>query len=242
MQIEHVHRGGSGLLDLRGHSETTLACSLARTAAAALSDITGSPLACTVTLLRPQATPCTAASDDCAAGLSRADQGTGKGPTSRALDGCFSIILNDHSADSRWPGYAASLRDAGFRSAAAVPLPLKRGYRAALTLYATAANLFAPAVAAQVLTFSAVAAKSLALALQVRADLALSAELRRALASRATIDTACGVLMGVNACSFEQAFQSLIRESKRRNLAVLDIAQSILLGLSGGVAGGVAGA
>lgn len=236
MQVEQVDWRGSGvLLDIRGHSEAASACSLARIAASAVSDIAGAAVEGTVTLVRPDGTPCTGASTDGAGGLSRWDQRTGQGPTARALNGSLTIILNGHCMDTRWTEFLRSLQAAGFGSALAVPLRLERGYRAALTLYSTTANVFTPAVAGQALAFSDVAAKSLLLALQVRADLVLSADLRTALASRTAIDTACGVIMGQNKCSYEAAFQILTQASSHRNLKVRDVAESILRVLPGGV-------
>ena len=234
-QVDWTGSGSGVLLDIRGHSEAASACSLARIAASAVSDIAGSAVESTVTLVRPEGTPCTAASTDSAGELSRWDQRTGRGPTARALTGGLSIIVNDHCLDNRWPDYLGSLKAAGFRSALAVPLQLERGYRAALTLYSATANLFAPAVTAQALAFTDVAAKSLLLALQVRADLALSADLRTALASRTAIDTACGVIMGQNQCSYDEAFKIMTQASSHRNLKVRDVAESILKVLPGGV-------
>ncbi len=228
-------RASGFLLDIRGHSEAASACALARIAAPAVSDMAGSEVEGTVTIVRPDGTPSTAATTDGAGGLSRWDQLAGRGPTSRALDGRLTIILNNHCLDTRWHGYPASLSAAGFRSVLAVPLQLERGYRAALTLYSAETNVFAPVVATQALAFSDVAAKSLVLALQVRAGLAQSADLRAAMASRTAINTACGVIMGQNQCSYEQAFQMLTLASSQWNLTIRDVAEGVLCTLPGGV-------
>lgn len=228
-------RVSGALLDIRGHSEAASACTLARIAAPAVSEMAGSEVESTVTIVRPDGTPSTAATTDGAGGLSRWDQLAGRGPTSRALGGRLTIILNAHALDKRWDEYQATLRAAGFRSAFAVPLPLERGYRAALTLYTAETNVFTPVVAAQALAFSDVAAKSLALALQVRAGLAQSADLRAAMASRTAINTACGVIMGQNQCSYEAAFQILTAASSQQNLTLRDVAEGMLRALPGGV-------
>ncbi len=220
-------RGPGVLLDIRGHSEAALATSLARIAASAGSDLAGSPVEGTVTLVRPDGTPCTVASDPTAGVVSQWDQRTGLGPAARALDGRLTIILN-HRTDTRWPEYLVNLRAAGFRSALSVPLQVERGYRAALTLFSAATHVFTPAVAAQALAFSAVAGRSLALTLRVRADLAHSADLRAALASRTAIDAACGVLMGQTRCSYEAAVQILSQASRQRNLKFREAAESLL--------------
>lgn len=223
------------LLDIRGHSEAASACALARIAAPAVCDMADSPVECTVTVVRPDGTPFTAATTDGAGGVSRWDQLAGRGPTSRALGGSLTLILNAHSLDKRWDEYQATLKAAGFRSAVALPLQLERGYRAALTLYSAETNVFTPVVATQALAFSDVAAKSLVLALQVRAGLAQSADLRAAMASRTAINTACGVIMGQNQCSYEAAFQMLALASSQRNLTIRDVAEGILGTLPGGV-------
>ncbi|MET3175460.1 UNVERIFIED_ORG: hypothetical protein ABIB52_003327 [Arthrobacter sp. UYCu721] len=226
-------RASGVLLDIRGHSEAASACALARIAASAVRVIAGSPVESTVTLVRPDGTPFTAATTDGAGGLSRWDQLAGRGPTSRALDGRLTIFFNDHGLDTRWQEYPASLSAAGFRSAVAVPLKLEHGYRAALTVYSAETNVFTPVAATQALAFSEVAAKSLVLALQVRAGLAHSAELRAALASRTAINTACGVIMGQNLCSYAAAFQILTLASNHRNLTIRDVAEGMLRTLSG---------
>lgn len=236
---QHMIWRGSGsgaLLDIHGHSEAALAGSLAQLVASSISRLSCWPVESTVTVVRPDGTPCIGASTEGAAvELSRWDQRTAAGPTSRALRGRLSIILNDRCPDPRWPEYCASLTAAGYRSAVAIPLPLEHGYSAALTLYSATANVFSPVVAAKVLVFAGVAATSLRLALKHRADLALSAEHRATLASSTVINTACGVLMGQNGCSYEAAHQMLLQESKQRNLTIRDVAEGLLQVLPGGV-------
>ncbi|WP_255770697.1 GAF and ANTAR domain-containing protein [Pseudarthrobacter sulfonivorans] len=236
---QHLTWRGSGagaLLDIHGHSEAALAGSLAQLVATSLSDLSRWPVESTVTLVRPDGTPRLGTSTEGAAvDLSRWDQRTGAGPTARALRGRLSIILNDRAPDPRWPEYCASLTAAGYRSAVAIPLPLEGGHSAALTLYSRTANTFAPGVATKVLVFSGIAAKSLRLALKHRADLALSAEHRAALASSTAINTACGVLMGQNNCSYESAHRLLLQESKQRNLTIREVAEGLLQVLPGGI-------
>jgi hypothetical protein len=228
--------GSGALLDIRGHSEAALAGSLARIVAASISGLCRWPVESTVTLVRPDGTPCIGASTEgTAVELSRWDQGTGQGPTARALRGRLSIILNDRCPDTRWPEYCGSLTAAGYRSAVAIPLELERGYSAALTLYSATPNMFAPVVAGKVLVFSGVAAKSLGLALKHRADLALSAEHRATLARSTSINTACGVLMGQNGCSYDAALKILTQESTQRSLTIRDVAEGLLQVLPGGI-------
>lgn len=236
MQIEHqTDRRDTGvLLDIRGHSEAASAGALARCASSAVTDVAGLSIDATVTVLRPEGGRCTGASADGAGELSRWDQHTGSGPVARALAGSMSLILNDDCPDSRWPDYPGSLRAAGFRSAMSVPLQLDHGYRAALALYSAEARVFSPAVATRTLVFSDVAARSLQLALNVRANLMHSAQLRAAITSRTAINTASGVLMSQNRCSYEEAGQLLARAAALFNLTVRDVAEGILRTLPGG--------
>ena len=236
---QHLTWRGSGsgaLLDIHGPSEAALARSLAQVVAASISNLSRWPVETTVTLVRPDGTPCIASSTEGpAVGLSRWDQRTGAGPTARALRGRLSIILNDRAPDPRWPDYCGSLTAAGYRSAVAIPLQLERGYSAALTLYSATANMFAPVVAGKVMVFSGLAATSLRLALKHRADLVQSAEHRAALASRTAINTACGVLMAQKGLSYEAAHQILVDESKNRDVPIRDVAEGLLEVLPGGV-------
>ncbi|MET3721647.1 MULTISPECIES: GAF and ANTAR domain-containing protein [unclassified Arthrobacter] len=228
--------GSGALLDIHGHSEAALAADLARIAAAAVSDLAGTPVEGTVTLVRPEGTPCTVANTEgTGVELSRWDQRTGQGPTARALRGRLSIVLNGHCPDTRWPEYPGSLTAAGFHSAAAMPLRLERGYSAALTLYSATANVFTPGVAANVLVFADVAARSLRLALKYRADLAVSAANRAAMTSSTAVDIACGVIMGRDRRSHEEALQMLTQASTQRNLRIRDVAESLLLDMPGGI-------
>lgn len=242
MLIEHQTWLGSGsgaLLDIHGHSEAALARALSRMAASTVSDVAEVPVESTVTLVRPDGTPCTVApTDGTAVELSRWDQRTEQGPTACALGGCLSTVLNCRCLDTaRWPEFRGSLRTAGYQSAVALPLELERGYKAALTLYSPEADMLGPGVAAKVLVFSRVAAKSLRLALKHRAELVQAAVNRATLASRVTVDTACGVVMGRNQCSYETALQILTQSSRQRNITVREAAEDILRVMPGGVPG-----
>ncbi|WP_426987505.1 ANTAR domain-containing protein [Pseudarthrobacter sp. Y6] len=54
------------------------------------------------------------------------------------------------------------------------------------------------------------------------------------LRSRTSIDVACGVIMGQNQCSYEEAFNILATASSHRNIKVRVLAESLLEDLSGG--------
>lgn len=150
------------------------------------------------------------------------------------MAGRLAVILNDFSSDQRWPGYRGSLRHAGYRSVVSAPLQLDSGYNAALTLFTEQASLFAPAVLADVVMFSKLAGRSYVMASAVRSALAAASHLRTAMEGRTPIDVACGVIMGQNRCSYEEAFGIIAKASSNRNVKVRALAESLLEDLPGG--------
>jgi hypothetical protein len=183
---------------------------------------------------RPGRTPLTAGTSEPAAALARWDLGNGDGPASQAMAGRLAVILNDFSRDPRWPAYWAPLRGAGYRSVVSLPLELEAGCTAALTLTAEETGVFAPAVLADVVMFSKVAASSYVMASGVRTALAAAGHLRTAMEGRTSIDVACGVIMGQNRCSYEEAFGIIATASSHRNVKVRALAESLLEDLPGG--------
>ena len=209
-----VEAGSAGLLlDLRAVSEEESLRLLALSAVSTVAGGAGYAVDGAVSLARRGQTPVTSGNSERAIGLARWDQGNGDGPVSQALAGKLAIIANDYSRDTRWPGYWRPIRDASYRSVLSVPLPLEPGGSAALTLLAEKTNAFTPAVMADVMSFSRVAASSYLMATEVREALAAAGHLRTAMQGRTAIDVTCGVIMGQNRCSHEEAFKILATAS-----------------------------
>lgn len=225
--------GGNLLLDLSAPTEAAALATLARTAAAALTGAGGVDLDCTVALRGPRRRPVAAGAPDQAVTLTGWDLAKAHGPASESLDGNVAVLLNARSRDPRWPHYRERLRAAGYLSAASLPLSLDYGYSGALTLLAAEANVFTAVLMADVVNFSDVAARSLRLATQVRRAAEFSGHLRSALSHRSSIDIACGVIMGQNRCSYEEAIAILTAASSHRNIKLRHIAESILEGYGG---------
>jgi hypothetical protein len=221
-------------LDFRAVSEEESLRLLALSAVSAVAEGAGYALDGVVSLARRGQTPVTSGNSERAISLARWDQGNGDGPVSQALSGKLAIIANDYSRDTRWPGYWRPLRDASYRSVVSVPLPLEPGGSAALTLMTEKTNAFTPAVLATVMSFSRVAASSYLMATEVREALAAAGHLRTAMQARISIDVACGVIMGQNRCSYEEAFKILATASSNRNIKVRVLAESLLGDLPGG--------
>lgn len=234
---QQLRAGEGSLLDFRADREEDSLRLLALAAVSALAEGTGHALDGAVTLARRGQTPLTFGNSERAIGLARWDQGNGDGPVSQALSGRMAIIVNDFCRDPRWPGFWRPLRDASYRSLVSVPLPLEPGCSAALTLLTDKTNAFTPAVVADVVAFSKVAASSYLMASEIREALAAACHLRTAMQGRTSIDVACGVIMGQNRCSYEEAFKILANASSHRNVKVRVLAESLLEALPGGTPG-----
>lgn len=234
-QWNNAARGRSEfLLDFRADSERESLRLLASAAVTELARSAGRALDCAVSLVRPGRAPLTAGTTDAAASLAKWDQSHGDGPVSQAMRGRLAIIANDFSRDTRWPAFWLPLRNTGYRSVVSVPLALEQGCSAAVTLLAASTNRFTPAVLAEAVAFSSLAGRSFLMAAEVRAALSTAGHLRAAMEGRTSIDVACGVIMGQNRCSYEDAFNILAKASSHRNVKARVVADAILKDLPGG--------
>ncbi|VXB76906.1 ANTAR domain-containing protein [Arthrobacter sp. 9AX] len=221
------------VLDLRAETDEDSLYLLTLAAVSSLPEIAGS-VECAVTLPRREWEVLMSGTSDLAMDVARRDQESGHGPVSRALAGQPAFIINGYTTDTRWPAYWEPLADAGYRSIASVPLMLEGGRVAALTLLADQDDVFTPSVQRRLIAFGHVAATSYAMAAELRTARATADQLRSAMQGRTSIDVACGVIMGQNRCSYEDAFQMLAKASSHRNVKVRLVAESILTDLPGG--------
>lgn len=221
-------------MDIHADTEHDSLRLLALTAKSALLHATGRAFDCAVTLARPGQDPLTAANCSRAAGLAKWDQSTGQGPVSQTKSGRLTVIASAQSAEHRWPAYREQLLAAGYRSAASAPLPFTSGSFAAITFLSTESRAWAPAVRQSMLTFTVMAGKSLMAATEVREALAAADRMRWAIQGRTSIDVACGVIMGKNRCSYEEALRILVQASCHHNVDASIAAETILKDLPGG--------
>jgi GAF domain-containing protein len=222
------------LLDLRAHSDEASMQLLASAAASALSELAGSALDCTVSLVRARQAALTTGTSSGATSLAQWDQSSGDGAVSHALAGHLAVVVNSYSADPRWPALWCPLRDAGYRSLLSVPLHLNAGSMSALTLFGQQDNVFTPSVIVAASALSKLAASSYLSAAELRAAQAKAEHLQAALQGRTSIDVACGVIMGQNRCSYEDAFHILAQASSHRNIKARVVAETMLGELPGG--------
>jgi GAF domain-containing protein len=216
------------LLDLRAASREESLDLLVRSAPAALSEVAGAAVDYAVTLPRRYQPSLVQGTSDTAVASVHDDEAGGEGPVSQALTGRMAVIANSYAADPRWPAYWRAFRRAGYRSEASVPVPLRPGFFAALTLLSGEDNVFTAPVVAAAAAFSRRAGISYVMAEELRTAQDLVDQLDAALQTRTAIDVACGVIMAQNHCSYDDAFAILARASSHRNVKLRLVATALL--------------
>ena len=119
---------------------------------------------------------------------------------------------------ARWPVFAPHAVTAGYRSLMSLQLSAEHGRRAALNLYARAADVFDPDAQLTAGLFGVQAAMLLYGSEQ-------AAHLDRALATRDLIGQAKGILMERFEVGDEDAFQMLVSSSQDTNIKLVDVAR-----------------
>lgn len=135
-----------------------------------------------------------------------------------AVHGTLRIL--DLKQETRWPKYAARLRELGLRSVLACELPVIRQPGGVLSLYSPRRHAFGDAAELVVPVFAARASIALA-----HADRVLN--LRRAIDSRQGIGEAAGILMERHRISAEEAFERLVNASQRSHVKLRDLAARV---------------
>jgi GAF domain-containing protein len=155
------------------------------------------------------------------------EYGAGAGPCIDAIESGERQVSPDVLADERWPTFSAVAADAGFRSAAGVPLVAGDRTVGALNLYAAEPDglrdvlVLAERLASPLAT---VVANSLALQRMTRVGDRLQDEL----AQLATVEQAVGVLMAQRGWDVRTAQQALQRTAEATNRTVDDVAAALV--------------
>jgi GAF domain-containing protein len=190
-------------------------------------------LSCAITLNRTGRMSTVACSDELATRVNELQYRLGEGPCLAALrEGC-PVRVDDTAADDRWPRFGAQAAASGVLSALSLPLTAQDETIGALNLYARAREAFGDAETRRAERFAENAAGALALGLRLVSYAALTDQLRESLASRAVIDQAVGVIMAQERCGQDKAFSVLRTASQNRNLKLRQVAQEMVLGVTG---------
>src|SRR5690349_7810429 len=150
------------------------------------------------------------------------------GPCLEAIRTARVVVSDDLSVEKRWDGYPAMAVVHGVRSVLSSPLMVGSSPIGALNLYAVAAGAFTPdsRVAAGQLT--ALAAATVTAAMRHFDETTLTDHLRSALSSRSVIDQAIGIIIGMQRCPPETAFDILRTVSQNRNIPLREVAADLV--------------
>ncbi|TAP39946.1 GAF and ANTAR domain-containing protein [Arthrobacter sp. S39] len=205
-------------------------------AAGVLSRSANETIECGVTLKRIKRTATVGGSSPKAIHLDQIEQRVGDGPCIAALRTGVPTLLGDVRTDPRWPEYQKVLYDEGILSALGVPLQLGEDTAAALNFFATSTGVFTADIMREATSFADLAGSAVRLAVKVGTAQGAADDLTAAMASRTAIDLACGIIMGQNRCSQAEAMTILTNVSSHRNQKLRDIAEEMVLKVSGGKA------
>jgi GAF domain-containing protein len=152
----------------------------------------------------------------------------GFGPCMDACLGGTSITISDTATEERYSDFGAVAARAGVRSSLSVGMPVPQRTVGGLNLYSRSAHAFDADAKALAQAFADYAAVALVNAALVDSKTALARQMEEAMASRAVIEQAKGILMARLACTADEAFTHLSRQSQRTNRKLRDVATELV--------------
>jgi hypothetical protein len=206
---------------------------LATMAASILSRNTGTAVECGVTLKRARGTRTVGGSSPKAIHLDKIEQQVGQGPCIEALKVKVPVLLADVHTDPRWPAYQQRLLEEGCLSALGVPMELGEGSAVALNFFAPAPGVFTEEIIREATDFGDLAGRAIRLGVKVGTAQGAADDMSAAMRSRTAIDLACGIIMGQNRCTQAEAMKILTNVSSHRNQKLREIAEEMVLKVSG---------
>lgn len=154
----------------------------------------------------------------------------GDGPCLDAFRNQRENRVNLDGAYERWPAFAQKIAPDGIRSMMAVPLVSGGHAYGALNLYAYETGAFDDFDASMARMAAGRCADAVGAATQIMGARELAAQMEQAMASRAVIEQAKGVLMGVRGITEYEAFDIIRAESQNRNIKVRVLSERIVTG------------
>lgn len=186
------------------------------------ADITG------ITLLDGDRPTTAVFSDPTSPEIDSVQYATGKGPCLDASREQRVFRIDSTTDDPRWEEFCKAAAAKEIYSVLSCPLSVKGRGIGALNFYSRTPGAFTEDDEGLGSLFARQAAVALANASAYWGATALAEQLKEALTSRSVIDQAKGIIMGVQRCSADDAFDVLRRASQRENKKLRDIAQSIV--------------
>jgi hypothetical protein len=136
--------------------------------------------------------------------------------------------VSDLAADHRWPEFAATAINAGYRSALLLPLPAMNGSSAAFSLFSAKVDAFGSTSYDIVLLFALHAGVTFDNLQLFNDSRSLIDQLRTALTTRTVIGQAQGVLMHRYAITSSVAFDVLKRASQDNNVKLRELSNDLV--------------
>ena len=160
--------------------------------------------------------------------IDQAQYDAGEGPCLDALRYRQVFAIDSTGEPGPWPAFRRAAHDHGIKSTLSLPLVVDDCSVGAMNLYSHTDDAFSVADREDASRFAGQAAIVAANAQAYWDAQALSYRLGEAMKSRAAIEQAKGILMGVQRCGPDEAFDLLRRASQRENVKLREIAQRMV--------------
>ena len=157
-----------------------------------------------------------------------------QGPCLEALNTAEVVACDDLTRETRWNGYPPRALAHGVQAVYSSPLLVGGQAIGALNMYAHTAHAFDADARAAIAQFTALAAATITAAMRHYDEASLTDHLRAALSSRSVIDQAIGIVIGLQHCSPDEAFDLLRTVSQHRNIALREVAAELVTRTSQG--------
>jgi GAF domain-containing protein len=227
--------GAQALRDLAGIvlGDSSLSAVLDRATRIAKRAIPGADEV-SVTMYRDGTPVTVASSGPLAEAVDERQYDVGDGPCLEASRTGQVVLVNDLTAESRWPEYSPRAVAAGVRSSLSVPLRVDGRSIGAFNAYARTIKGFdseqVRRLAEDLAAYAGIVLNNAEqyFTATIRAD-----QLVEAMNSRAVIEQAKGIVMATRHCGVEEAFDVLVRLSQQSHRKLRDIATAIVAEASG---------
>lgn len=170
----------------------------------------------------------TVATDRIAQDVDELQYSTGEGPCLDSILELAVVRIDSMAGERRWPIYVPKATDKGVRSSLSLPLEVRGQALGALNCYSRKEHAFAETDLDLVRLFASHAAIALANSQIHARSVQLGKQLLQALESRDVIGQAKGVLMERHHKTADQAFETLVRASRRNDEKLRDFAQKVI--------------
>jgi GAF domain-containing protein len=151
-----------------------------------------------------------------------------EGPCLQALSTRQVVSAEDLLTEARWNGYPAEAVVHGVRSILSSPLIADQTAIGALNLYARAPHAFDEESRRDADLLARLTSTMITAALRHYDELTLTDHLRAALTSRSVIDQAMGIVIAMQHCSQQEAFDALRTVSQHRNIPLRGVAAELV--------------